>query len=109
LVDLTQTPIDGEKFSYTGTINATDDKGNEANTTVTIPIQNVGFVPQYTEGNPIRIGFGESKIYTTQQGNGRLIFGYVTEAVKSGYYDDNLYIEFPEKNDLQLNLDMRNL
>ncbi len=108
-VDITQLPKSSEIFSYTGSFNATDALGNVANTEVTIPVQNVSFQIQSPDVNPIRIGFGECKIYTTQQGTGRLIFGYINAATESGYYDDNAYIEFLEKKDLQLNLDMRGI
>lgn len=109
LVNFIQVPKTNEVFTYVGNLDATDALGNVANTTITIPLQNVSFQIQSPDVNPIRIGFGECKLYTTQQGNGRLIFGYIKESNQSGYYDDNAYIEFPDKNDLQLNLDMRGI
>jgi hypothetical protein len=109
LVNFIQVPKTNELYTYTGNLDATDALGNLANTSITIPLQNVSFQIQSPDVNPIRIGFGECKLYTTQQGNGRIIFGYVKESNQPGYYDDNAYIEFPDKNDLQLNLDMRGI
>jgi hypothetical protein len=108
-LSLLQSPKSSTSIHYSGTLFCKDEAGNEANVTTLTASQNVSIPPPNPGYNPTRIGFGESKIYTTQQGNGRLIFGYVSEVTATGYYDDFAYLEFKDKGDLQLNVDMRNL
>ena len=108
-VNLLQNPFNVEIFKYSGNIFCKDELGNDANVVTVTASQNVSIPPPNPGYNPTRIGFGESTIYTNKQGNGRLIFGYVTSPVEIGYYDDFAYIEFNELDNLQLNVDMRNI